>query len=88
MHQACHYDASSECAHVSTHSIAEVACYRLERALMGCRGCHQCHRINGKQSGWGGGVVTGATSNTVLLVRLNGAVRYAAERCKREEFGT
>ena len=29
------YDESSECAHVS---IDEVACYRTERALMGCRG--------------------------------------------------
>ena len=28
-----HYDASSECANVSIH---EVACYRTERALMGC----------------------------------------------------
>ena len=29
----CHYDESSECAHVS---INEVACYRTERTLMGC----------------------------------------------------
>ena len=30
---ACHYDESSECAHVS---INEEACYRTERTLMGC----------------------------------------------------
>ena len=31
---ACHYDESSECAHVV--GINEVACYRTERTLMGC----------------------------------------------------
>ena len=30
-----HYDESSECANVSTN---EVACYSIERALMGCCG--------------------------------------------------
>ena len=34
------FGLSSECAHVSILSIAEVACYRLERTLMGCRGSH------------------------------------------------
>lgn len=50
---ACQYDESSECAtHVSVHSTAEVACYRLERRLMGCRGImesaapHQCPRVD------------------------------------------
>ena len=41
VHQgAYHYYESSECAHVSIHSIAEVSCYRLERTLMGCRGVY------------------------------------------------
>ena len=49
---------SLECAHVSIHTIAKVACYRLERTLMGCggfhygiRGSHQCSRFNEKRSG-------------------------------------
>ena len=46
-----HYDESSECATARQHKVAEVACYRLERTLMGCadppsKGCrgyhHQC----------------------------------------------
>lgn len=37
---ACHYDESPKDAHVSIHTIAEVACYRLERTLLGCRGFH------------------------------------------------
>ena len=55
---ACHYDESSECAHVS---INEVACYRTKRTLMGCadhpfKGVgapHQCFRVNRKRIGWG-----------------------------------
>ena len=31
-----HYDASSECATARQHKVAAVACYRLERTLMGC----------------------------------------------------
>ena len=60
--QACHYYESSECVHVSIHSIAKVACYLLERTLMGCRGFHyaaphQRSRVNEKRSGffWGRG---------------------------------
>ena len=31
-----HDDESSECATARQHKVAEVACYRLERTLMGC----------------------------------------------------
>ena len=62
---ACHRYESSECAHVSIHSIAEVACYRLERTLMGCRGFHYGIRgspsvfSSSRKTKWLGGVVTG-----------------------------
>ena len=67
---ACHYDESSECAHVS---ISEVACYRTERTLMGCadplrRGIgapHQCSRVNEQRSDWG-------ESSLALFIRTNG----------------
>ena len=55
------YDESSECATARQHKVAEVACYPLERTLMGCadppsKGLgapHQCSRVNKKRSRWG-----------------------------------
>ena len=57
------YDESSECAPARQHKVAEVACYRLERTLMGCadprpllRGVgapHQCSRVLRTRSEWG-----------------------------------
>ena len=56
---ACHYDESSECAHVSMN---EVARYRTERTLVGLQkgvgASHQYSRVNEKRIGWGE-VVTG-----------------------------
>jgi len=58
-----HDDESSECATARQHKVAEVACYRIERTLMGCadplqRGVdapHQCSRVQPKTK-WMGGV--------------------------------
>ena len=55
-----HYDESSECETARQHKVAEVACYRLERTLMGCtdpfrRGVgapHRCSRVSKTRSGW------------------------------------
>ena len=58
--KACHGDESSGCETARQHKVAEGACHRLERTLMGCadppsKGVgapHQCSRVNRKRSGW------------------------------------
>ena len=56
-----HYDESSECATARQHKVAKVACYRIERTLMGSTDLpskgvsapHQCSRVHKKRSGSG-----------------------------------
>ena len=66
---------ASECATARQHKVAEVACYRLERSLMGCadptsKGVgapHQCSRVNKTRSGWGGEFATYPGSMQTIL---------------------
>ena len=66
-----HCDASSECETARQHKVAGVACYQLERTLVGCAdppskrvgAPHQCSRVNQKRSGWV--TLQGSLSRTV-----------------------
>ena len=50
---ACHHYESLECATAARqHKVAEVACYRLERRLMGCTPISVL-KFTKKRSGWG-----------------------------------
>ena len=92
MPQRCHYDESSECETARQHKVAGVACYRLERTLMGCAdppskrvgGPHQCSRVNKNRSGLGGSALTqrawvrpGLQEDVAVTIR-----KYGARKCQ------